>query len=150
VRERDGLRRIDFFRLRQVSNARQPNGWSTNSAADTGRGTSSVDVGKCGGVGSSQGESISSSVLGVTSGDGDGSVRERSLRKLKGALCGRGEMSMESGTKHGDESGIGGVVTPSHRTGGVVAPAAVAGVSTCTMRPIALPLTPCVDLLKEV
>jgi hypothetical protein len=81
-------------------------------------------------VGRSQGESISSSVLGVTSGDGDGNVRERWLRKLKGALCGRGEMSMESGTKQGDESGMGGVVTPSHRTGGVVAPAAVEHIST--------------------
>jgi hypothetical protein len=92
-----------------------------------------VDVGKCGGVGKSQGESISSSVLGVISGDGDGSVTQRSLRKLKGALWGRGEMSIESGTKHGDESGMGGVVTPSHRTGGVVAPAAVADVSTCSL-----------------
>jgi len=83
-----------------------------------------MGVGNWGGVGrSSQGESISSSVLGVTSGDGDGSGTERSL-KLKGALCGRGEMSMESGTKQGDESGIGGVVTPSHLTGGVVAPSA--------------------------
>lgn len=101
-------------------------GGCTDSAADTGRGTSSIGVGNWGGVGrSSQGESISSSsVLGVTSGDGDGSGTERSLRKLKGALCGRGEMSMESGTKQGDEEGIGGVVTPSHRTGGVVAPAA--------------------------
>jgi hypothetical protein len=134
VRERDGLRRIDFFRLRWISNAWQSKRWSTNSAADTGRGTSSVDIGKCGGVGKSQGESISSSVLGVISGDGDGSVTQRSLRKLKGALWGRGEMSIESGTKHGDESGMGGVVTPSHRTGGVVAPAAVADVSTCSPR----------------
>jgi hypothetical protein len=132
VRERDGLRRIDFFRLRWVSDEWQSDGWSTHSAADTGRGTSSMDVGKCGGVGRSQGESISSSVLGVISGDGDGSATQRSLRKLKGALWGRGEMSIESGTKHGDESGIGGVVTPSHRTGGVVAPAAVANVSICT------------------
>lgn len=31
-------------------------------------------------------------------------------------------MSMESGTQHGDDEGIGGVVTPSHRTGGVVVP----------------------------
>ena len=36
---------------------------------------------------------------------------------------------MESGTKQGDEEGIGGVVTPSHRTGGVVAPSAAARVS---------------------
>lgn len=67
---------------------------------------------------------MSSSVLGVTSGDGDGSGTDRSLRKLKGALWGRGEMSIESGTKQGDDEGIGGVVTPSHLTGGVVAPAA--------------------------
>jgi hypothetical protein len=46
----------------------------TNSAADTGRETSSIGVGNCGGVGRSQGESmsLSSSVLGVTSGDGEG------------------------------------------------------------------------------
>jgi hypothetical protein len=42
-------------------------------------------------------------------------------------------MSMESGTKQGDESGMGGVVTPSHRTGGVVAPAAVEHISTDTL-----------------
>jgi hypothetical protein len=57
---------------------------------------------------------------------------------------------MESGTKQGDESGIGGVVTPSHRTGGVVAPAAVEHVSTYACGPMTLPLTPCVDLLKEI
>jgi hypothetical protein len=53
---------------------RQCDGRCTNSAADTGRGTSSMAVGNWGGVGrSSHGESISSSVLGVISGDGDGS-----------------------------------------------------------------------------
>lgn len=41
-------------------------------------------------------------------------------------------MSMESGTKQGDEEGIGGVVTPSHRTGGVVAPPAAGHVSIRT------------------
>jgi len=92
------------------------------SAADTGRGTSSIGAGKCGGVGSSHGESISSSVLGVVSGEGEGNGMGRSVRKLKGALWGRGEMSMVSGTKQGDDEGIGGVVTPSHLTGGVVAP----------------------------
>jgi hypothetical protein len=46
------------------------------------------------------------------------------VRKLKGALWGRGEISIESGTKHGDDEGIGGVVTPSHLTGGVVVPSA--------------------------
>jgi hypothetical protein len=98
--------------------------WSTDSAADTGRGTSSVFVENVGGVGrSSQGESMSLSEPGVTSGEGDGSGRERSVMKLKGALCGSGEMSMESGAKPGDEEGIGGVVTPSHLVNGVVAAA---------------------------
>jgi hypothetical protein len=105
----------------------QPNERSTNSAADTGRGISNRGAGNWGGVGKSQGESMSSSsVLGVTSGDGDGNGMERSLRKLKGALWGRGEMSMESGTKQGDEEGMGGVVTPSHRSGVVVAPSTAA------------------------
>jgi hypothetical protein len=107
---------------------------STYSAADTGRGTSNRGAGNWGGVGKSQGESISSSVLGVISGDGDGNGMERSSRKLNGALWGRGEMSMESGTKQGDEEGIGGVVTPSHRTDGVVAPSAAAHVSTQTYK----------------
>jgi hypothetical protein len=39
---------------------------------------------------------------------------------------------MESGTKLGEESGMGGVVTPSHLTGGGVTPsAAAAGFSIC-------------------
>jgi hypothetical protein len=33
-------------------------------------------------------------------------------------------MSIESGTKQGDDEGMGGVVTPSHLLCGVVAPAA--------------------------
>jgi hypothetical protein len=83
-----------------------------------------VFVENVGGVGrSSQGESMSLSEPGVTSGEGDGSGRERSVMKLKGALCGSGEMSMESGAKPGDEEGIGGVVTPSHLVNGVVAAA---------------------------
>ena len=42
-------------------------------------------------------------------------------------------MSMESGTKLGEESGMGGVVMPSHLTGGGVTPSvAAAGVSICT------------------
>ena len=69
--------------------------------------------------GISVGESMSSSSWG-TSGEGDGCV----VKLLYGALCGRGDISMESGTKHGEESGIGGVVTPSHLTGGVVTSAA--------------------------
>ena len=100
-------------------------------------------------MGSSHGESISSSVAGLTSGDGDGSGRERSLRKLKGALWGRGEMSIESGTKLGDEEGIGGVVTPSHLTGGVVAPSAREHISIhVPATPTAQPLTSRVQLLK--
>lgn len=94
----------------------------THSAADTGRGTSIWGAGNWGGVGSSHGESMSSSVDGVVSGLGEG--RERSVAKLNGALCGRGEMSIESGTKLGDDEGIGGVVTPSQRIGGVVVPSA--------------------------
>jgi hypothetical protein len=74
-----------------------------------------------GGVGrSSHGVSMSLSELGVTSGEGEGSGRQRSLMKLKGALWGRGDMSMESGAKPGEDEGIGGVVTPSHRANGVV------------------------------
>lgn len=93
---------------------------STNSAADTGRGTSRFGVGYVGGVGRSlHDDNMSLSVPGVVSGEGEGSGRERSLTKLKGALWGRGEMSMESGAKPGDEEGIGGVVTPSHRAIGV-------------------------------
>jgi hypothetical protein len=87
-------------------------------------------AGNGGDAGRLQGESISSSLLGVTSGDGDGSGIERSERKLKGALWGRGEISIESGTKQGDEDGIGGVVTPSQRTGVVVIPCAEVPVSS--------------------
>lgn len=95
--------------------------WCTDSAADTGRGTSSEGVEYVGGVGSSShGVSMSLSEPGVTSGEGDGRGRQRSLMKLKGALWGRGEMSMESGAKPGEDEGIGGVVTPSHRANGVV------------------------------
>ena len=47
-----------------------------------------------------------------------------SVMKENGALWGRGEMSMESGPNPGDDEGIGGVVTPSHRIGGVVVPSA--------------------------
>jgi hypothetical protein len=91
--------------------------------ADVGRGASMAGTGKanCDGVGISRGEIISSSVEGVVSGVGEAKGMGRCLdRKLKGALCGRGEMSIESGAQQGDDEGIGGVVTPSHRTGGVV------------------------------
>jgi hypothetical protein len=71
----------------------------TNSAADTGRGLSNVGI--------SLGESMSSPLSWIISGEGDGSV----MKLLYGALWGRGEISMESGLKHGAESGIGGVVT---------------------------------------
>lgn len=95
--------------------------------ADTGRGSSIAGMGKgnCGGVGSSHGESMSSSSAGesVPSGVGEANGSERSAdMKLKGALWGRGEMSIESGMQQGDEEGIGGVVTPSHRIGGVLVP----------------------------
>jgi hypothetical protein len=119
-----------------LAQTEQVGSWSTDSAADTGRGTSSEEgVGYIGGVGrSSQGESMSLSVLGVTSGDGDGSGRDRSFMKPKGALWGRGEMSIESGAKPGDEEGIGGVVTPSHRTGVVKVPSVGEHVSTYASR----------------
>lgn len=39
-------------------------------------------------------------------------------------------MSMQSGPNPGDDEGIGGVVTPSHPTGGVVVPSASATIST--------------------
>ena len=39
-----------------------------------------------------------------------------------GALCGRGERSIGSDPNPGEEDGTGGVVPPSHRMGGVVAP----------------------------
>jgi hypothetical protein len=63
-------------------------------------------------------------------------------------------MSMESGTKLGDESGIGGVVTPSHLTGGVVTPSEASmavsmvlfGVESATKHSL---LTLGVDLLKQ-
>lgn len=96
-------------------------------------------------MGSSHGESMSSSVSGVISGEGDGRGRgsDRSLRKLKGALCGRGEMSIESGTKPGEEEGMGGVVTPSHLTGGVMAPSVRDYISIYKLHlSIAQPLTP--------
>lgn len=60
-------------------------------------------------------------------------------------------MSMESGTKLGEESGIGGVVTPSHLTGGVVTPSAAA--LEVSLYPIKQQstawLTLGVDLLKQ-
>ena len=93
--------------------------------ADTGRGFSISGAGKgnCGGVGSSHGESMSSSMEGAVSGVGEANGNGRSLeRKLKGALCGRGGMSMKSGAEQCDEEGIGGGVKPFHRRGGGVGP----------------------------
>lgn len=93
---------------------------------------------------------MSSSVAGAVSGLGEGS--EISVIKLKGALCGRGEMSIESGMKLGEDEGIGGVVTPSQRTGGVVAPSASDFYQHLCFSPKLLdcPLTPIVELLEEV
>lgn len=65
-------------------------------------------------------------------------------------------MSMESGTKQGDEEGIGGVVTPSHLTGGVVAPSAAVGrvqVSVLVSSkggPLSRMLTLGVELMEEI
>lgn len=67
VREREGRRRIDFLRLWRVSESSiRANGGETYSAADAGRWMSSP--------GRPDGDSMSSSLLGITSGDGDGSV----------------------------------------------------------------------------
>lgn len=123
------MRKVGFLRLARVNTqtTQTKNQDWTYSLADVGRGASISGPanGNCDGVGSSQGESISSSLDGVVSGVGEAKGNGRSLdRKLKGALCGSGEISMESGTQQGDEEGIGGVVTPSHRTGGVVVPSA--------------------------
>lgn len=113
---------LRLFPLRSASYIVNRHG-NTYSAADTGRGTSISGRGNCGGGGSSHGESMSSLVDSVASGVGEGSSRSV-VRKLKGALWGSGEMSIESGAKQGDDEGIGGVVTPSQRTGGVVVPSA--------------------------
>lgn len=61
-------------------------------------------------------------------------------------------MSIESGTKLGEESGMGGVVTPSHLTGGVVAPSAVAAIEISTDTRVGQStawLTVGVDLLEQ-
>lgn len=77
---------MDFLRLSCVSACASQYNQYTDSNADTGRETSKIGVGNSGGVGISQGESISSSVLGVVSGEGDGSGTGVSFRKLNGAL----------------------------------------------------------------
>lgn len=59
-----------------------------------------------------------SSSTGVGSGVGDCTV----VTMEKGALCGSGEISIASMPYAGEEEGIGGVVPPSHRRGGVVVP----------------------------
>ena len=58
---------------------------------------------------------------------------------------------MESGTKLGEESGIGGVVTPSHLTGGVVTPSTASmAISTySTAQHSTVWLTLGVNLLKQ-
>ena len=72
VRERDGRQRMDFLRLWSVSKVLICSmGSQTYSAAEVGRGMSRLFVGSCG---SSQGDSMSSPLLGTTSGEGDGSV----------------------------------------------------------------------------
>ena len=92
--------------------------YDTYSAAEIGLGISRRGLG--GGWGA-HGKSMSSDT-DVVSGVGEGMLT--SVMKENGALWGRGEMSMESGPKPGDDEGIGGVVTPSHRIGGVVVPSA--------------------------
>lgn len=64
------------------------------------------------------GELIASSTVDCVSGVG---TRVAAVR-TKGALCGSGDMSIMSPPNPGEDDGTGGVVTPSHRIGGVVAP----------------------------
>lgn len=59
---------------------------------------------------------VSSKVVSVSG------VGRISLVRTYGSLCGSGDMSIESLPNAGEEDGTGGVVTPSHRIGGVVAP----------------------------
>ena len=149
------IKNVGFLRLALVSKHVLVYGGSgTHSLADTGRGESMSAVGKgnCDGVGRSHGESMSSSVEGVASGVGEASGNARSLdRKLKGALCGRGEMSIESGWQQGEDEGIGGVVTPSQRMGGVVVPSAAgAQYPALVVVPLFIcSLTPIVQLLEQ-
>ena len=66
----------------------------------------------------SHGEIISSSI--VSTATGNWSLTARATEN--GSLCGRGERSIRSDPNPGEEDGTGGVVQPSHRMGGVVAP----------------------------
>jgi len=61
-----------------------------------------------------------SSSVGVDSGVGD--CRVICEVEQNGALWGRGEMSIASWLKPGDDDSMGGVVTPSTLMGGVIAP----------------------------
>lgn len=68
-----------------------------------------------------------SSSSGVGSGVGDTMLI--CARRENGALCGSGEMSIDSLPNPGEEDSIGGVVTPSHLIGGVVTPSALDRIS---------------------
>jgi hypothetical protein len=77
----------------------------------------------------SHGEIISSSI--VSTATATCSFIPRAIEY--GALCGRGERSIASNPDAGEEDGTGGVVPPSHRIGGVVAPS-VSLVSDCSFQ----------------
>ena len=74
----------------------------------------------------SHGEIISSSIVSVAT--WTCSLTTRATEN--GTLCGRGERSIGSDPNPGEEDGTGGVVQPSHRMGGVVAPS-ISLVSGC-------------------
>lgn len=88
----------------------------THSCTEMGLGTSSRELWFSGTV---VGESGPSS---KGDGSGVGLCKVTLVTMEKGALCGRGEMSIASTPYAGDEEGIGGVVPPSQRRGGVVVP----------------------------
>lgn len=76
----------------------------------------------------SHGEIISSSI--VSTATVTCSLTSRAIEY--GALCGRGERSIGSDPNPGEDDGTGGVVQPSHRIGGVVAPS-VSLISGCSL-----------------
>lgn len=63
-----------------------------------------------------------------------GGVGIISVARVNGGLCGSGDMSIVSWPYPGEDDGIGGVVTPSHRIGGVVAPSEVLTLANCFAR----------------
>lgn len=142
LRDSAGEEWVSGFCHQSVFACSQPRESNAYSAADTGRGPSNSAKGLNGGgagkseVGNPQGDNMSSSIgelaLATEVSMGQGEGMQRSLAKLKGALCGRGDISIESGTKLGDESGIGGVFTPSQRTGGVLRPSPKYKMSGCS------------------